>query len=297
MYSLIVSEIKTQLHIYSQFHLILESITKEEQNELEFVSIKTPRKSSTFIFSNSGEKIIYEVLQFNEKHRSWFLDNTVCSNGKIYLTTRIDPMFIFIQYIEEHSKTRAQPLDQIFAGNETKFLEYFTNSQMKMVADQKGPEDLRAFIYNEQKTLKWLKKKFTMIMKSLIQQNIISTGATSSNYVKSTTPGDAIDEDAVKETALGIIQEYISLDLYEKLDTLYGITAKSEEKNSQKRKSEVTNGKQPNSKKIKMENQENSIDDNVVVPVKAPPKQSNKDVKLLKASKGTKSISSFFSKK
>ncbi|CAO1411204.1 unnamed protein product [Diamesa hyperborea] len=274
-----------------------KSITKEEKNEFEFVSIKTPRKSSTFIFSNSGEKIIYEVLQFNEKHRSWFLDNTVCSNGKLYLTSRIDPMFIFIQYIEEHSKTRAQPLDQIFAGNETMFLEYFTSSQMKMVADQKGPEDLKAFIYNEQKTLKWLKKKFTLIMKSLTEQNIISTGATSSNYVKSTAPGDAIDEDAVKETALGIIQEYISLDLYEKLDTFYGITAKSEEKNSQKRKSEVTNGKQPDSKKIKMENQENSIDENVIIPVKAPPKQSNKDVKLLKASKGTKSISSFFAKK
>ena len=222
----------------------------------------------------------------------------MCSNGKLYLTTRIDPMFIFIQYIEEHSKTRAQPLDQIFAGNETKFLEYFTNSQMKMVADQKGSDDLKAFIYNEHKTLKWLKKKFTMLMKSLIQQNIISTGATSSNYVKSTTPGgDAIDEDAVKETALGIIQEYISLDLYEKLDTFYGITAKSEEKNTQKRKSEVTHGKQPKSKKIKMEDHENNVDDNVVVPVKAPPKPSNKDVKLLKASKGTKSISSFFAKK
>lgn len=256
------------------------------------ISIQLPRKTSMFIKSSDG---IYELLQFNEKHRSWFLDNTVCSNGKIYITSKIDPLFIFIQYLEEHCKTRAQPLDQIMPDSADIFINTLKLEQMKMVSDQKGPAFLKAFLFNEEKTLKWLKKKFILIQSSLRDQNIISSGASSMNFVKSSLDFEAVDEDAIAETALGIISEYISLDLIGKLDEIYGISKKSLESTTQKRKSEADtiNGDR---KRLKIEEEEN-LAALKEVNVKKDVKVTTKSKALEKAAKGSKAINSFFAKK
>lgn len=232
--------------------------------------------------------VIYELLQFNEKHRSWFLGETVCSNGKIYISTKIDPLFVFLQYIEENCKTKAQPLNQIMRDSAEVFVEVLKIEQMRMVSDQKGPADLKAFMWNETKSLKWLKKKFELLKNSLRSQNIVSAGASSMNFVKSSIEESTADEGDIEETALGIISEYISLDLIEKLDKAYGI---SEKASSQKRKSENFHG--IDSKRIKMEEQENVS----ISTAKNPPKVTTKAKALEKAAKGSKSISSFFAKK
>jgi len=272
-------------------HPIAENLIKDEN---EIFKIELPRKTSMFLRSSND---IYELLQFNEKNRCFFVDNTVCSNGKIYITTKIDPLFVFIQYIEEHCKTRAQPLDQLLEKDAIIFLDVLKMDQMRLVADQKGPDDLKAFIFNEEKTIKWLKIKFKRIKESLKKQNIIKAGSSSMNFVQSTLDCDKTEnDDEIESTALGIISEYISLDLYEKLDKIYGISEKCKEPIAQKRKS-VANGNEPDSKKIKSEPDENQI----VEILKENKVQAGKPVKnaakFEKAAKGTKSISSFFAKK
>lgn len=259
---------------------------------MSFTTVELPRKTSMFV--KSGDGSICELHKFNEKHRSWFLDDTVCSNGKIYLTTKIDPLFIFLQYLEEHSKTRAQPLEQLLEGSAEIFSSVLKTDQMKLVADQKGSDELKAFMYNEEKTLKWLKKKFKLIEDSLRQQNIISSGASSMNYVKSSTDTEAVDEDALAEAALGIISEYISLDLIEKLDNIYGISQKSKDPIGLKRKSEI-GGAEGDRKRVKMEEQENLLSPTNILKKEA--KVTVKSKALEKAAKGSKSISSFFTKK
>lgn len=247
------------------------------------------------MFVKSSDGSILELLQFNEPHRSWFLDNTVCSNGKIYLTSRFDPLYVFVQFLEVHCRTKAQPLDQIMEGSADIFIEALKPQQMKMIADQKGPEDLKAFIYNEEKTLKWLKKKFALIKESLREQKIISAGASSMNFVKSSLDTGTVDEDSLTEAALGVISEYISLDLIDKLDAFYGVSEKSKESISQKRKSE-TGVKEGDKKRIKIEEQENLLDSPPIAN-KPPVKASTKTKAFEKAAKGSKSISSFFAKK
>lgn len=273
---------------------ILEQLLEADDNELDIVSIQLPRKTSMFIKSHD-ELSIYELTQFNEKHRSWFLNDTVCSNGKMFLTSKIDPLFIFLQYLEANCKTKAQPLDQIMEGPAEIFMKSLKLEQMKVVADQKGPDDLKAFVYNEDKTVKWLKKKFELILNSLREQHIISSGASSMNFVKSSLDNEVIDEDALAEAALGIISEYISLDLIEKLDQFYRISEKSKEPN-QKRKSEAQD-KEGDRKRIKIEEQENLPDVSPTNASKAPPKITTKSKAFEKAAKGSKSISSFFAKK
>lgn len=239
---------------------------------------------------------IFELFQFNEKHRSWFLDETVVSNGKIYLTSKVDPLFIFLQYLEQDCKTKVQPLDQILEGSAVIFGEVLKMKQMKLVADQKGSDDLKAFKFNEEKTLKWLREKFEIIKNSLRDQKIISSGSSSMNFVKSSLEVEAVDEDAIAEAALGIISEYISLDLIEKLDEIYGISAKSKEPANLKRKSDV-NGADGERKRIKVEEQENVPEESPTNVKVAQPKVTTKSKALEKAAKGSKSINSFFTKK
>lgn len=251
-----------------------------------------PRKTSIFLKSKDT---IFELLQFNEKNRSFFINNTVCSNGKIYIPSKIDTLFIFIQFIEKHCKSKAQPLDQLLEGDSIMFLDYLKPSQMKMVADQKGPDDLKAFLFNEEKTLKWLKIKFAKIQESLRHQNIIFSGSMSMNFVQSSLAdkNETENEDEISATALGIISEYISLDLYEKLDIFYGISEKSKEPIPQKRKSN-DKGNEPDSKKFKNESDDVLRQSN---PVKGVVKSTAKTIKFEKAAKNTKSINSFFTKK
>lgn len=253
---------------------------------LEIIPVQLPRKKATILKSKDGS--LYELLEFKENFRSWFLNEFVISNGKIYIATKIDPLFIFLQYIEEHCKTRAQPLSQI--DSLEFFIDSFKVEQMRLVADQKGPDDMKAFIWNETKTYKWLKKKFVLVKDSLKAQNIITSGASSMNFVKSSTEV-SVDEDTIDEAALGIISEYISLEMKEKLDQSLGISAKISSLN-QKRKSE--NVHEIDSKRIKMEEQENLLISNGL---KNPPKVTTKTKAFEKAAKGSKSISSFFTKK
>lgn len=272
--------------------LIVEQLVNEDQNCLDIKEVELPRKKSLLVASNNQ---IFELLQFNEGHRSWFLNEAVASNGKIYLTSKVDPLFIFLQFLERDCTKQAQPLEQIMDGEARMFTEVLKMEQMRLVADQKGPDDLKAFKFNEDKTLSWLKKKFTMIKSSLRQQKVISTGSSSMNFVKSSLEEEDIDEDAIAEAALGIISEYISLELIEKLDNFYGISEKTKEPATQKRKSEAGLN-ESDKKRIKMEEQEN-LPEEPAKNVKAVPKVTTKSKALEKAAKGSKAISSFFTKK
>lgn len=149
-------------------------------------------------------------------------------------------------------------------------------------------------MFNEEKTVKWLKKKFELIKDVLKAENVISLGSTSMNFIKSSLGASSAENDSIEEAALGIISEYISHDLIEKLDHYYGISEKMKEPN-QKRKLEVV-ASDSDRKRIKIEEQEN-IQDATTKNVKAPPKITTKSKALEKAAKGSKSISSFFAKK
>ena len=120
------------------------------------------------------------------------------------MASKIDPIFVFLQFVEAHCKDRAQPLNQFLSGGEAEiFIKHLKMEQMKLVADQKGPDDLKAFIFNEEKTLKWLKKKFELIKASLRSQHFVTSGSSSLNYVKTSADNEEVDEDAIAETALG----------------------------------------------------------------------------------------------
>lgn len=67
------------------------------------------------------------------------------------------------------------------------------------IADQKGPESLKAFKYNEEKALKWLSLKCQKLANAL-RDSHFHIGAKSINYVKSEKNQDPSQNGTFKHT-------------------------------------------------------------------------------------------------
>nr|CAI5870431.1 unnamed protein product [Callosobruchus analis] len=229
----------------------------------DIVTLRHPNtgEAAVFLFSPANNSV-QEVLTFNEGKRSWFIDETVKSDGKMHLSTPIDPIFLgfwrmkysvitvlncifaVLPYLRKYCTNQAIPLDQLLRDEEFPETERLLKSSglkyLNMISDRKvrGDEELNAFKYNEEKTLMWLKKKIERVAEILKQKNIHVTGgsAVSAAFVKSSRC-ETNDNDAYIRYAHGIVSEYLMDDLSQKLLKFLNLPA--EEPQGVKRKSGV----------------------------------------------------------
>ena len=138
---------------------------------------------------------LYEVVRYNEDHRSWFIEDTVKSNGNCYMISKFDPLFLVLPFLRAAKKL--EPLPQILKQQDLPQLSMYVshaimcNGELKRnltkIADQKGSADLNVWQYNEGKTLKYLSDMVQRVCDSLIEEKVlIEGGAISGNYVKTT---------------------------------------------------------------------------------------------------------------
>lgn len=96
--------------------------------------------SSLFFFSPSNDAV-QEINSFLEKKRSWFIDDSVISNGQIHISTPIDPIFLVLPYLKKHCSNQAVPLDHALKDDEYPEIERVLSvnglKNLKFVADQK----------------------------------------------------------------------------------------------------------------------------------------------------------------
>jgi ribonuclease H2 subunit B len=61
----------------------------------DIVTLRHPNtgESAVFLFSPANNSV-QEILTYNEATRSWFIDESVKSDGKMQLSTPIDPIFL-----------------------------------------------------------------------------------------------------------------------------------------------------------------------------------------------------------
>ncbi|KAF7269351.1 ribonuclease H2 subunit B [Rhynchophorus ferrugineus] len=268
----------------------------------DIVTLRHPNtgESAVFLFSPANNSV-QEVLTFSDGKRSWFIDESVKSDGKMQLSTPIDPIFLVLPYLRKYCTTHALPLDQLLRDEEfpetERLLKSSGLSYLGMIADRKGDEELNAYKYNEEKTLNWLKKKTERVAEILKQKNIhINTSvAISANYVKS-NKNDA-DNESYLRYAHGIVSEYLMDDLSQKLLKFLNLPEESSPQNL-KRKSTST---PPEAKKSKIDDENKGTSSNVLDLSKPeikpkPLTMSAKDKARAKAASGSKSISSFFKK-
>lgn len=279
-----------------------DSLDSSNVAQSEIVKLRHPasNKPTIFVFS-PGNLTVQEVLIFDETKRSWFIDNNVKSDGKLYLSTSIDPIFLVLPYLRKSQL--AQPLEQCLWDEdfpETYRLAQCENLKLGLVADCKGDKSLQAFKFNEDKSLKWLKEKVEKVARLLEQKGVhVSQGAMSATYVKSTKYEIGTETEYLKY-AHGIVSEYLAEDLSQKLAQHLNI---SDEIDSKKRKLDSPKNV-TNEKKLKRDSFEES-------PLKAKTKnllskpekvQKNiapgkKELARQRAAAGSKSITSFFQKK
>lgn len=170
---------------------------------------------------------------------------------------------------------------------------------------------MKAVKFNINKTLKWLTLKCNRLRTVLEQRKFyVDNGAKSATFVKSEKLQTEPDQGGLLVYAAGMLAEYISRELNEKLAVHLGLEAlmpkpkaKPPPTASNKRKS-TSDGSAVTTKRIKSlcdtdDGDEIMSDVSTPPPVPSPKekKQSAKDKAMVKAASGTKSIMSFFKKK
>lgn len=269
----------------------------DDTKKTEFVKLRHPRTDTACLFLFSPDnKIIQEVFSFSDKPRSFFIDNQVKSDGKIFISTPVDPLFLALPYLKKYD--RCSPLDHIITDNEfpetERLLDCAGLKYIQCIADRKGDESLNAYIYNEEKTLKWLEKKVKRVASALQDQgmHVSSNNAISANFVVIQEKKE--DSNEYLRYAMGMVSNYLPDSLTSLLETHLNLPPLESEK---KRKSNtVENGVVTNNKKQKLEEEpQNGFSPTPAKEKKATP--SAKAKAMAKAASGTKSITNFFKKK
>lgn len=260
------------------------------------------REENTFFIVNKEAKTIQEVVSFDEPNRCFFINQNAQSTGAIYMTVPVDPAFLVLHYVKNYCKGNAIQLDQIedpqLPTAPQCLSDLVDKKYLEVIADVKTVGEQAFYKYNPKRTISWLQIKVRKIVESLKEQGVhCGYSSLSANYTKSEKTENPAEEEDFLRVAIGIVGQYLDLELLEELKNKFGIKEQkkaTEEPDKKKRKSvklEITspdNGENDEhaSKKMKFEAEK--------------PKEkkiSAKEEKLAKAAKGSKSISSFFSKK
>lgn len=65
----------------------------EYKNDIETLRHPRTREAALFLFSDLNSSV-HEILTYSENKRSWFIDESVKSDGNIKLSTPVDPIFL-----------------------------------------------------------------------------------------------------------------------------------------------------------------------------------------------------------
>lgn len=89
-----------ELHYWRK--CISEDKLDNSGGQSEIIKLRHPAsdKPAIFVFS-PGNLTVQEVLIFDEKKKSWFIDDNVKSDGKLHLSTPIDPIFLALPYLRK----------------------------------------------------------------------------------------------------------------------------------------------------------------------------------------------------
>ncbi|KAI4466461.1 ribonuclease h2 subunit b [Holotrichia oblita] len=189
--------------------------------ENDVVHLRHPNSGDTgaFLFSKDN-KYVQEILTYVEHKRSWFIDDSVRSDGTLKISTPIDPVFLVLPYLRNNSTNSSTLLDQLLHDEiypETeRLLQCDGLKSLTCVADKTVAGDITAYKYNESKALTWLKRKTDNLVKILKSNNIhLTSDATSATFKK--TNSEQLDDNVYVRYAVEIVSEYLPADLSEKL--------------------------------------------------------------------------------
>ncbi|XP_078379595.1 ribonuclease H2 subunit B-like isoform X1 [Oculina patagonica] len=198
------------------------------ETEPVFIKIPHPRtgKEQQFLLSHSGEKI-FEVLQFKEEPRSWFVEDSVQKDGSLYVITPVDPLFLILPYLTKFSQ-KFRTLEQLLLDEGhpsiSRLTGCLTSEEILNICDIKGDDDLQVYRLNNDKAIAWLKTKVEQTADCVSSSGVhVSKGSQSATFVRSKRHTDASRADYVRY-AFGLVSDYLSSKWSESLKESIGIT-------------------------------------------------------------------------
>ncbi|XP_076060496.1 ribonuclease H2 subunit B [Oratosquilla oratoria] len=259
----------------------------------QVIKLRHPRTQmgASYLIDSDSTKLL-ELISFQETNRSWFIGENVQSDGRLFLTTPVDVTFLILPYLMK--ATQNVPLEQLLEDEDfpgvSKLASISAKKNLSHVADRKGQEELCVWRYNEQNTLSWLDSKTRKLAATLMEKKVPTSSAQALTYVKAMGLGQTQEDYLI--LAHGILAEYITTELSVLLRNHLGLPDPS-----LKKKSDGNLISPPPSKKMKTEGPLEDYSIKTTPVEKAKPVLTAKAKALAKAASGTKSITSFFTKK
>lgn len=261
-----------------------------ENQITELVKLPHPKNGDLVLFlvvrtkGKEERRKLYEVIKYHDTPSSWFIaEELVKADGSFYLVTQYDPLYLLLPFFERSTSKTFQVLDQMIQCEHSEVIieSLREEAQVQKISDVAVSGDVRAYRYNEEKTLMWLKKKVN---------NLVDQLSTACVYLpqEEDDDSDRAEKENKQHCAWGIISEYLTSDMKEKLRVSLGISVK--------RKKLSQDGSEKSAKKVKASE---DYSNNCKALVKASLKPMSRTERNLKKidKKGMKSISSFFKPK
>ncbi|KAF9937880.1 Ribonuclease H2 subunit B [Mortierella alpina] len=237
---------------------------------------------------------LYELqASDSEGLRSWFIEDTIQSDGSLYLITPMDPVFMFIPILDimrqktQNTEGRFLILEDIFESDQYASLRQLTQLQhierdLRLVCEVRDSSALKTFRLDDAKVMSWLKRKVDALVNKF---EMVPALRNSIAYTEALP--EACRSEAITQASLRIVSAYLSDSWATELSAEYQFPELDKLESRTQLPSSADFGKrgmdldeEPKAKDVKK------------------PKMSVGQRKLAKASTaGMKPLSSFFAKK
>ncbi|MED6207245.1 hypothetical protein PIB30_034046 [Stylosanthes scabra] len=240
------------------------------------VSLRHPKSGNAtqYLFVN---KVLQELQWFKNSYGSWFLGDYVTEDGRLYLSTPIDPVFIMLPIFDEARMKKGDEPGKFRILDEILFVDRFPDYQqllstvencMQVVCDVKEVGSSKFFRLDDSKVLRWLCYKVYQLKETLpkLDKNYAVQGEKETLMDAVSILGEYLKD----EPWLKLLCDHLKLNILEvngKAETSAEGTNNShlcndlQERSEEKKASNVSAKRGRPSKKVKMETESHNIKD------------------------------------
>ncbi|GFT19210.1 ribonuclease H2 subunit B [Nephila pilipes] len=193
----------------------------ELQGRFSIIRLKHPKSNSAVLCALDSSNKLYEVIHFKEEFSSWFVENSVIQDGRIFLMTIVDPLFFILPYVNKDGKFC--PLEDLLVDENFPDIHYLSKccstDELLNVFESKDAVGYKVFCYNNTKTLHWLQKKVDYASSCLKSNDINITDGSKAASLQ--TDDDKENPEVLQNYACHLISDYLSkehsIDLFKSL--------------------------------------------------------------------------------
>ncbi|KAI1704459.1 RNase h2 complex component domain-containing protein [Ditylenchus destructor] len=267
--------IQPDLSYHRKFVIAKENLTSTSTGVF---ALRHPKTGTRAYYNFDASGSVQELLEWNHGKRSFFYGDSVVSDGSIVMLSPVHPLFLILRYVVQKAQNRYVSLedclddDSEFPAVKLLLANEKLQKALRNVTDVKTIEDETFYRCNEESLLIWLEKRFNILLESLTRNGDLHKSVLN-------------NPDALRRYTFGVLCDFLPEAVATVLKTRLEI-----------KDVEVFAEPTKNAGKRVAANAMDGDEENFPA-VKKTPTISRASKQLQEASKGTKSLASFFTKK